>query len=241
MSPESRALLDLVRDAEDPTPDDEQRVLAAVRAAIVAGTAVGGASMATAAKTSKLWGLSGLSALKVAVTLLGLTGGTWLVGASWPESRAEQRPTPAAVLSASARPSSPPDVPPTRATLAASAEPAGVPAPLARKPRAAAPRSESPVTPPPSLREEIALLADVQRALDRGDGAAALGLLERHVTSDRQLAAERSAARVHALCALGRVEEARRAALEFVHTYPTSLQRAALERSCAGAQPGGER
>jgi hypothetical protein len=88
----------------------------------------------------------------------------------------------------------------------------------------------------PSVREELALLAEVQAALRRGDGASALRRLDAHVTTDRQLAAERSAARVLALCALGRVQEARRAAAVFVREHPGSVQRDAVERACAGTE-----
>ena len=91
------------------------------------------------------------------------------------------------------------------------------------------------------MREEIALLADVQAALERGDGAKALTRLDGHVTTDRQLLAERSAARILALCLLGRDTEARRAALVFMHAHPASVQRTAVERSCAGTKKSGER
>jgi hypothetical protein len=107
------------------------------------------------------------------------------------------------------------------------------------RPRSAGTPAVSPAG-PASLRQEIALLGEVQRALDQGDGSLALALLDRHVTADRQLAAERLAARVHALCALGRTGEARRAAETLARVHPASVQRSAVERSCAG-QPVPER
>ena len=85
----------------------------------------------------------------------------------------------------------------------------------------------------PSLRAELELLAEVRAALDRGDGAAALRALDAHQTRDRVLLAERRAARILALCSLGRVEEARRARLEFEAAHPRSVQLDVIARSCA--------
>ena len=243
MSPESRALLELVRDAEDPSPDDQARVLAAVRSAVVAGTAAGVAT--SAAKSSKLMGSLGASPVKLGVVVIGLTGGAWLIGTKEPARpdarRSAHSTSPAISAGIPPRKASPPPPVPAPAMAVHSAAP-NEPA-LASSPSRRAPREQPAptVAAPPSLREEIALLADVQRALDRNDGATALGLLERHVTTDRQLAAERAAARIHALCALGRVDEARGAALEFVRAHPSSLQRPAVERSCGGTNRRGER
>jgi hypothetical protein len=85
----------------------------------------------------------------------------------------------------------------------------------------------------PSLRAELELLGQVRAALDRGDGAAALQALDAHQTRDRVLLAERRAARILALCSLGRVDEARRAAVEFEAAHPRSVQRDVIARSCA--------
>ncbi len=87
-----------------------------------------------------------------------------------------------------------------------------------------------------TLREEIAHLRRVQAALRQGDGVRALQLLDAHSTGDRQFAAERSAARILALCASGRVAEARRAAQVFVRRFPNSVQRSAIARSCANSK-----
>lgn len=73
----------------------------------------------------------------------------------------------------------------------------------------------------------------MQAALARGDGAAALRQLDQHVTNDRRLLAERRAARVLALCSLGRTSEAVQAMEVFLREHPASVQRSAVERSCA--------
>jgi hypothetical protein len=87
-----------------------------------------------------------------------------------------------------------------------------------------------------ALPVEIALLERVQGALRRGDGAAALRELDAHRTADRVLLAERQAARILALCLVGELVEARRAARVFASQHPDSPQRAAIESSCANSR-----
>src|SRR5690606_39942869 len=53
MSSETDAFLESVRGAEDPTPEDERRVLAGVRAAVAAGALLGTA--AASSKWTRLW------------------------------------------------------------------------------------------------------------------------------------------------------------------------------------------
>ena len=65
-----------------------------------------------------------------------------------------------------------------------------------------------------TLAEELRLVRDAQTAIRRGDGAAALELLDKHGDHfrDGQLSVERDTARVRALCLLGRVAQAEREA-----------------------------
>jgi hypothetical protein len=81
----------------------------------------------------------------------------------------------------------------------------------------------------------------VQSALERGDGAEALRRLDGHASSDRQLVAERRAARIAALCLLGRTPEARAVATLFFQENAGSAQRTAVERSCAASETTPER
>lgn len=98
----------------------------------------------------------------------------------------------------------------------------------------ASPRSRAGGPRPLTLAEETALLARANAATNRGDPEAALAALGAY---DRQvaggvLAEERAAARVVALCAAGRIEEARREAARFETRWPHSPQRARLRSSC---------
>ncbi|HEY8945016.1 MAG TPA: hypothetical protein VIM73_12175, partial [Polyangiaceae bacterium] len=88
------------------------------------------------------------------------------------------------------------------------------------------------------LSRELSVLKEAQRALADGDAAASLALLDRHARNfpNGTLGAERTAARAFALCALGRVEEARTLAREFLRTAPSSPLVPRLRTSCAGAE-----
>jgi hypothetical protein len=239
MSPETRAFLGGVRDAEDPNAEDQRRVLAAVRATL-AGGAAAGASL-SAPKAAKLLGTSASYGLKALGALVGLGAAAWLVSSTPRFRQVEHRNEPQQALPRDQRlpttkalapvPSAlPPVTPPVQASPWRSPSPSPSRSPTV----SGEPRQHARVARPASLREEISLLADVQAALERGDGAKALARLDGHVTADRQLLAERSAARILALCLLGRDTEAQRAALAFTRAHPTSVQPTAVERSCAG-------
>jgi outer membrane protein assembly factor BamD (BamD/ComL family) len=94
---------------------------------------------------------------------------------------------------------------------------------------------EIPAPPRSSLHEETTLLREAEIALARGDGATALRRLDE--LAARQpggvLREERMAARVLALCAAGRTEEARREGEHFVAAMPASIQVPRVKGSCA--------
>jgi len=77
---------------------------------------------------------------------------------------------------------------------------------------------------PADLRGELLLLAQAQRARAHGDPARALASLREHARRfpHGQLSAEREAARVLALRALGRDAEANHAQARFLSHHPNS-------------------
>ena len=109
---------------------------------------------------------------------------------------------------------------------------AGVPpAPLP----AAAPVQTTPVA--PSLDDEVSLVRDARAALRGGDAGQALALLDEH---DRRipggaLTEDCAAARVYALCALGRTDAARALASRFLSEHPVSPHAASVRNSCGAA------
>jgi hypothetical protein len=239
MSPETRDFLATVRSAEDPSPVDEARVLAALESTIAGSPTNLAPERTTVTKGGASIAGSGL---KVVGALLGVSVGAALVAAAVSSGPTEptlaSRPSPPL---SSARPSSsaltlPSAAPPARAPSVSPAAAASH-APHLARPRApgAAPSSSA------SLREEIALLAAVQAALERGDGAEALRRLDGHDSADRQFVAERRAARIGALCLLGRVPEAQELAAVFFRDNAQSIQRLAVERSCAATKTSPQR
>jgi hypothetical protein len=103
--------------------------------------------------------------------------------------------------------------------------------------------SASLATPAPSavglaLSVEARALAKVQSALKEGRNAEALRLVEeqRQQFAHGELQQERDAARIVALCAVGRVADARAAARDFLTGSPRSPFAARIRASCAGAE-----
>lgn len=125
------------------------------------------------------------------------------------------------------------DAPPANAT------PGDARSPLVRVPEPAEPET-SPSAPSPrasasTLSEEATLLQRAQSALAAKNPELALAVLAEHERrfAAGALAEERRAAKVLALCALGRVDEARALARAFVNAAPRSVLVPRLEHSCA--------
>ena len=100
-------------------------------------------------------------------------------------------------------------------------------------------RSEASTTEPPATEEdplaaELALLERADAAVRAGDGSGALALLEAHRARFARgvLAAERETLAVEALCADGRVEEARTRAQQLLASSPSSPHARRLRASC---------
>lgn len=118
---------------------------------------------------------------------------------------------------------------------ARSAAPSSGEANLAPRSALVAPSSKpSPGTSQRQVGAELVLLGKAQAALRAGDASSALALLDEHARrfSSGQLSAERQAARVLALCSLGRVVEARSMARRFLSQYPRSPLTQRINSSC---------
>jgi len=87
-----------------------------------------------------------------------------------------------------------------------------------------------------ALSVEARALAEVQRDLKEGKNAEALRLVEaqRQQFAHGELQPERDAAKIVALCAVGRVADARAAARAFLANSPRSPFAARIRASCAG-------
>jgi len=116
-------------------------------------------------------------------------------------------------------PHSPPTMPPVAAKASASERERAAPVPPSRS----------------TLADETALLRDAQSALQGGDPKASLERLDVHAARfpNGVLREERMAQRVLALCAAGRLDEARAEADRFLSEAPSSIQAERVRGSCA--------
>jgi hypothetical protein len=243
LSFEAKALIRRVGTADGPSQADRARV----RRRIVAGLAGAGATLGSGTIASGApAGAAGIAAVtKVTVSSVAL----WLVaGAAVGTAvsapavfsavrRAEQTPAPVSVAAVGNAPSAPEGAleAPRRATpVALVPEAPASPAKRVMPVSVAPPRAVASVG-ATSLAEETRLLHAAQHELARKNTSAALALLDEHASKfpGGALAEERTAARVLALCDLGRSAEARLAADAFVRKSPQSPLVPRLRGSCA--------
>lgn len=210
LSPESRALLASLASSHDPPPEAAARVRASVEARV------------TSPPMPQRWPwIVGVAvAVLIAVTVLARRPSPQITPTNPPPARVAIVTPTELVRDASAAQRAP-----TAAPVAAATTPPATPA--AVRPR----RVEA----DDDLAGELLLIQSAQRALARGDGPAALEALDEHARAHPRgrLLEERQAARVLALCAAGRADEARAAATRFVARYPTSPQAARVRGACA--------
>jgi outer membrane biosynthesis protein TonB len=142
-----------------------------------------------------------------------------------PVARAEPAPSPprVAVVKAPRRPEAEP------APLADEKPPPPPPAPIVDEKPAPLPAPED------TLPAETQRLREAHGALQGGDPARALALLDEKAAAGAQLHEEREAARALALCQLGRVEEGRAAAERFLRESPRSPLADRVRAACAAA------
>jgi hypothetical protein len=238
LSPEARALFEASR-AEAPAPGESARLRRALdgRLGLVAVAL-------PAAAAGQAGGLSVLVKVVVGVTLA-ISAGT----AAWKVSRPAARLP--VVEQAAQLPELAPAPAPAVAEPVVDAEPA-TPAPAPVRPTVPGRRAVRPPathTPPhgvvsaaapalanDELRAELELISQAQHALSAEAPEKALALLEQHAARfpRGQLRPERLAARVLALCSLGRIDEAKAEAERFFAEAPSSPMSSRVRDSCAG-------
>jgi hypothetical protein len=262
LGPVARGILDTGRDGDDPTPGDRARVRASLMRAVAIGggaaiglTAAGKASASIApkaaagaaavAKTASTFGVAKvIGFITIAIAVGG--GGYAISGRA--ASRNESTKT---VGSVAAAPSNEPTKAatqdlrpgeaPTPSEIAksndvANEEPAAkeiIAEPAKDAPKTAlrvAPGSSAAAVDPLAL--EVERITEARRAAAAGDGSRALAILD--AIKGSQLTEERSAVRVRALCAAGRVDEAKATASRFVSAHPQSIHVDSMRHACEG-------
>lgn len=247
LSPLARGVIDVARNADDPTDADRHdmtsRLQRKLGAAALAGatvstsaTALGAASAAAKLSTGLFvsalsWALGGVMAGVVVMTGAALLGNplrpTAVIPRDPPPSGLVSMASPAAVaVPATPQPALTSETPPLPTKfgdrLAA--------APTTNGPTASTSRAST-------LDAEVVLLREANAALQSGDSRRALVLLDQHAARFHQgaLAEERAAQRVFALCQSGRTDEASAEAREFLRAAPRSPLAARVRSSCGVA------
>lgn len=223
LNPEVQKLVQASRDAFRPTYADRERVFQGLLPKL-------GAPLGAEAASATADGTLKATLLKVSAALVGVGiagGGLYL--ALGPEAQNVEAPVVAA-----AKPVPAPNAPP------AELPESSVPAPPQAEP--AAKRSPAPGRSADSLAQEVAILARASSELRAGRPAAAMKSLDEHqrLFPSGVLAQERTAARIQALCALGRTKEARTALERLARTAPNSPHEARARKACGFGAAGEE-
>jgi hypothetical protein len=259
LTPSARAFLDEAKGGDEPTSAARARVRAKLLARIGAGAATGAAAgSATAAGAATKATLSTGLLLKV----LGVLAVTGAIAAGTQVMRRGSEPAkPAASALATTAPSLEADrSSPAREAPAATDKPAEARASELASPTPAAPRPPAMRAPSPaspallgprqatsaasaptpaaggSLEAETELLRTAQAELRQGRPGSALAALDAHGAKfkDGLLREERLAARILALCDLGRTSEARAEAQRFLAASPRSPMAERIRNACYG-------
>lgn len=220
------------RSASQPTPADFERVLGRIRGQLGTGA---GTSAASAGHHGVRW----LSAKTIGIAAAGvvLMSGialwtpTRVTAPARVESSTQRQPAPSAVPDLRVIPSSAGEV----RALAQSNQPAATSAnPIQSKGLAPNPSVREPVRSRDSLSDEVAILSRAETELHNGRADTALRSLGEHERRfpNGILTEERIAAKVQALCALGRNAEAN---AQLTRLRPGSLHNEAARRACAAS------
>ncbi|HYQ31033.1 MAG TPA: hypothetical protein VER04_27555 [Polyangiaceae bacterium] len=234
LSLDGKALVKAARQADRPSAADRERVLAALQAHL------GDAAVLSSGLAQAPAGPAGAGVSRWPFLKWGWVGSTVLAaGALWLVPRISQHdqkamPAPSASASASA-PSVTTSEPETAAASSAPEVPAG---PSALVAAASSSRSVETQKGSPRVRdgltEEVALLSRAETELRAGRPAKALVALAEHQRKFPRgaLAEERTAARIQALCALGRSDEANAQLRQLRHISPNSAHEERARQAC---------
>lgn len=258
LGPEAQEVLLEGRDGDNPTPADRARIRAALMSAIVTGAAATAAGQAQAATEIGLPASVGTTkpvvtsifgsvfAKGIAIVCLGVAGtGAWL---AWPDEKTKEAPVASpklekptdSIAASTAAPTPSPttetevllekplDPIPNASTLASASKPVPV------RPAGPLPEPDVPVESADSLLAETDRLRKAHGAMREGNAEKALTLLSDQAAEGegQKLREERSAARVLALCKLGRVAEAQAEAAAFLAQNPQSPLADRVRKAC---------
>jgi len=235
LNSDGKALVRAGRQADRPSSADRERVLAALRArlgdAAVLSTGLAHAPSGAGVPRSPFvkWAWVGSTVLAA--------GALWLVPRVWQHGE-KATPAPSAVSVPSVKSAEPetagvlgsaPQAPP-------SASPSALVAPAVSSRSVETQRG--PARSRDGLADEVALLSRAETELRAGRPAKALLALAEHQRKFPRgaLAEERTAARIQALCALGRNDEANAQLRQLLHISPNSAHEGRARQACRDPQ-----
>jgi hypothetical protein len=235
MNPEARRIIQLARQARSPSSEDKRRVRAAVAIGVAAAAvtvpavAAGGATGVSAKVAGAVGVFAGLRGIVVGMVIASTSVGA---GAYLWKHASAAHVVEAPVVSSAPPVSAPVALPPPVSALEPA--PALVVTPDVRDVHGDAPGRARVVLQDP-LAAELTLLHAAKQAWQDGKSQTAFDLARKHerLYPHSQLASERDALKVFALCGLGRTNEARDLAAALLSKAPGSPFRASLEQSCA--------
>lgn len=221
---EASALILAGREAFRPSAADRGRVLASLTRTL--GSGVTGATATARPLPARGWVLGGTSGLVLGVTV---AFGAWLHAARTPKIDGDPPSVEAPSVAID-----PVRSPTLDARMPASPpKPEGPQGPAARRPAFGRALHSA----PDSMPQEVWLLSKAVRQLNEGFPADALQTLSEHARRfpEGDLAEERLAVRIQALCALGRVTEGRAELDRLARTHPGSPYLERAPQACAAA------
>jgi hypothetical protein len=225
LNPRAQALVEAGRGALRPTAADRERIHAALRSRLGDAAFLGAGEASTpAVSVPKPW----RAIVSTVAVGLGVAGTALYFGLREP-----------------ARPAAAASVTPTSAAIAspnrASEEPSSAPmprSPATVEPAASVSRRAPERFAPDRLAQEVAILSRAASELHAGQAASALKAIDEHQSKfpNGLLTEERRAARVQALCALGRRAEADAELSRLTRAAPQSPHVARARQFCAATQ-----
>ncbi len=232
LSPRARALFEAGRRSLQPADADRERIFSALSTRVGGPEPDGGKTPGTPAAAGGLsWpAITAITALMFGLGIVGAGGYELLRSEAHPMPVPASSSAPVASVVSVAPPSpEPPPIPaPVPSEASAPADTGGTPRPSVR--------SDSAPTPPSDrLAEEVAILSEAERAIHAEQYQLALQLLDEHRRKfpHGALAQERMAARVQALCGLGRVSDAQAALARLTRLSPNSPHEDRAREACA--------
>jgi hypothetical protein len=225
LSAEAQELVSAVKRAYQPNDVDRARVLEALRGRLGDAVVLGDAAARSAVGVRRFW--SPTSALTVAGLAVVGGGALWLALRTSPASTA----APPSAESPAVAPETVPSATEAPATVPSESPPESVEPPA----------TQSSVTRPAPARrvrdglsEEVAIMSRAETDLHGGRPERALKALDEHQRKfgNGVLAEERTAARIQALCALGRTAEADAELARLIRLAPSSPHTERALRAC---------